>query len=99
MYEVPTELQYKDELRKEEIRIENELEMLDNKDYAQLEKKLKRDLERIRKRLRDQTQENNSVTQKPRCNVLYYDKTLHLFYNSPHHPPAQIELMICAQLP
>lgn len=53
MYEVPTELQYKDELRKEEIRIENELEMLDNKDYAQLERKLKRDLERIRKSLQD----------------------------------------------
>lgn len=25
MYEMPTDLQYKDELRKEEIRIENEL--------------------------------------------------------------------------
>lgn len=53
MYEVPTELQYKDELRKEEIRIENELELLDNKEYEQLKKKLKRDLERIRKSLQD----------------------------------------------
>ena len=53
MYEMPTDLQYKDELRKEEIRIENELEMLDKKDYEQLEKKLKRDLERVRKSLQD----------------------------------------------
>lgn len=53
MYEMPTDLQYKDELRKEEIRIEGELEMLNNKDYEQLEKKLKRDLERVRKSLQD----------------------------------------------
>lgn len=38
MYEMPSDLQYKDELRKEEIRIENELEMLEKKEYAQLEK-------------------------------------------------------------
>lgn len=53
MYEMPTDLQYKDELRKEEIRIESELEMLSNKNYEQLEKKLKRDLERVRKTLQD----------------------------------------------
>lgn len=53
MYEMPTELQYKDELRKEEIRIENELEMLRKKDYEQLEKQLKRNLERVRKSLKD----------------------------------------------
>ncbi len=53
MYEMPSDLQYKDELRKEEIRIENELEMLEKKEYAQLEKKLKRDLERIRESLQD----------------------------------------------
>ena len=53
MYEMPTDLHYNDELRKEEIRIENELEMLNNKDYEQLEKKLKRDLERVRKSLQD----------------------------------------------
>ncbi len=32
MYEMPSDLQYKDELRKEEIRIENELEMLEKKE-------------------------------------------------------------------
>lgn len=53
MYEMPSDLQYKDELRKEEIRIENELEMLEKKEYAQLEKKLKRDLERVRESLQD----------------------------------------------
>ncbi|MCM1267163.1 MAG: hypothetical protein NC302_04585 [Bacteroidales bacterium] len=53
MYEMPTDLQYKDELRKEEIRIESELEMLTKQDYEQLEKKLKRDLERVRKSLQD----------------------------------------------
>lgn len=53
MYEMPSDLQYKDELRKEKIRIENELEMLEKKEYAQLEKKLKRDLERIRESLQD----------------------------------------------
>lgn len=38
MYEMPTNPPYKDELRKEEIRIEPELEMLNNKDYEQLGK-------------------------------------------------------------
>lgn len=47
MYEVPTELQYKDELRKERIRIEDELEMLRDKEYEKLERKLERDLARV----------------------------------------------------
>lgn len=47
MYEMPTDLQYKDELRKERIRIEDELEMLRNKEYEKLEKKLERDLTRV----------------------------------------------------
>lgn len=47
MYEVPTELQYKDELRKERIRIEDELEMLRGKEYEKLERKLERDLARV----------------------------------------------------
>lgn len=53
MYEMPNDLQYKDELRKEEIRIESELELLEKKDYEQLEKQLKRNLERVRKTLQD----------------------------------------------
>ena len=38
MVEMPTDIQFKDELRKEEIRIENELEMLENKEYDKLKK-------------------------------------------------------------
>lgn len=47
MYEMPTDLQYKDELRKERIRIEDELEMLRSKEYERLERKLERDLTRV----------------------------------------------------
>lgn len=47
MYEMPTDLQYKDELRKERIRIEDELELLRDKEYEKLEKKLERDLSRV----------------------------------------------------
>jgi len=47
MYEMPSDLQYKDQLRKERIRIEDELEMLRDKEYEKLEKKLERDLTRI----------------------------------------------------
>ncbi len=47
MYEMPSDLQYKDELRKERIRIEDELEMLRCKEYEKLEKKLERDLARV----------------------------------------------------
>lgn len=47
MYAMPTELQYKDELRKERIRIEDELELLRDKEYEKLEKKLERDLSRV----------------------------------------------------
>ena len=54
MVEVPTDIQFKDELRKEEIRIENEIEMLDNKEYDKLKKKLERDLKRVRDSLQDQ---------------------------------------------
>lgn len=53
MVEMPTDIQFKDELRKEEIRIENELEMLENKEYDKLKKKLERDLKRVRDSLQD----------------------------------------------
>lgn len=49
----PTDIQFKDELRKEEIRIENELELLRNKEYEKLERKLERDLKRVRESLQD----------------------------------------------
>lgn len=48
-----TDIQFKDELRKEEIRITDELELLKNKEYAKLGKKLERDLKRVRESLRD----------------------------------------------
>ncbi|MBD5515555.1 MAG: hypothetical protein HDR06_13190 [Lachnospiraceae bacterium] len=53
MIEMPSDIQFKDELRKEEINVENELKMLHNKEYELLEQKLQRDLERIRKSLQD----------------------------------------------
>ena len=48
-----TDVQFKDELRKEEIRIEDELEMLENEEYEKLKKKLERDLKRVRESLQD----------------------------------------------
>lgn len=50
---IPTDVQFKDELRKEEIRIEDELEMLENEEYEKLKKKLERDLKRVRESLQD----------------------------------------------
>ena len=47
MIEMPSDIQFKDELRRERIRIEDELELLRNKNYEQLEKKLERDLQRV----------------------------------------------------
>ena len=47
MIEMQTDIQFKDELRKERIRIEDELELLRNKNYEQLERKLERDLQRV----------------------------------------------------
>ena len=52
-YNMPTDIQFKDDLRKEEIRIENELELLENKEYEKLKKKLERDLKRVRESLQD----------------------------------------------
>ena len=52
-YNMPTDIQFKDYLRKEEIRIENELELLENKEYDKLKKKLERDLKRVRESLQD----------------------------------------------
>lgn len=48
-----TDIQFKDELRKEEIRIEEELELLKNQEYDKLVKKLERDLKRVRESLQD----------------------------------------------
>ena len=50
---MPTDIQFKDELRKEEIRVETELELLRNQRYDELEKKLERELKRIRESLQD----------------------------------------------
>lgn len=52
-YMPKTHLQYKDGLRKEEIEIEQEIELLENKEYDKLKKKLERDLKRVRDSLRD----------------------------------------------
>ena len=53
MIEMPSDIQFKDELRKEEMRIEDDLELLRNKEYQKLEEKMKRNLERVRTSLRD----------------------------------------------
>lgn len=50
---MPTDIQFKDELRKEEIRIEDELELLENEEYSKLKRKLERDLKRVRDSLQD----------------------------------------------
>ena len=52
-YNMPTDIQFKDDLRKEEIRIENELELLENKEYDKLKKKLERALKQVRESLQD----------------------------------------------
>lgn len=51
--DMPTDIQFKDDLRKEEIRIENQLELLENKEYDKLKKQLLRDLKRVRESLQD----------------------------------------------
>lgn len=48
-----TDLQFKDELRKEAIRIEDEIELLESQEYEKLKKKLERDLKRVRESLQD----------------------------------------------
>ena len=50
---MPTDIQYKDQLRKDEIEIESMLEMIRKQEYEQLEKKLERELKRIRESLQD----------------------------------------------
>lgn len=50
---MPTDIQFKDELRKEKMRIEEELELLRNREYAKLEARLERNLQRIQESLQD----------------------------------------------
>ncbi|MDE7478353.1 MAG: hypothetical protein K2M91_10460 [Lachnospiraceae bacterium] len=50
---MPSDLQYKDELRKEMIKIEDQIELLENKEYEKLKKKLERELKRVRESLQD----------------------------------------------
>ena len=45
---VPTDIQFKDDLRKEEIKLEELLNLLKNQEYEKLQKKLERDLKRVR---------------------------------------------------
>ena len=50
---VPTHIQFKYDLRKEEIKLEELLNLLKNQEYEKLQKKLERDLKRVRERLQD----------------------------------------------
>ncbi len=52
-FDMPSDLQYKDELRKELIKIEEQMELIENKEYEKLRKKLERDLKRVRESLED----------------------------------------------
>ena len=50
---MPTDIQFKDDLRKEEIKLEELLNLLKNQEYEKLQKKLERDLKRVRESLQD----------------------------------------------
>lgn len=50
---MPTDIQFKDELRKEEIKLEEQIEMLKNKEYDKMLAKFERELKRIRESLQD----------------------------------------------
>ena len=52
-FDMPSDLQYKDELRKEMIKIEEQIELIENKEDEKLRKKLERDLKRVRESLED----------------------------------------------
>ena len=50
---MPTDIQFKDELRKEEIKLEEQIEMLKNKEYDKMLEKFERELKRVRESLQD----------------------------------------------
>lgn len=50
---VPTDIQFKDDLRKEEIKLEELLNLLKNEEYEKLQQKLERVLKRVRESLQD----------------------------------------------
>ena len=50
---MPTDIQFKDELRKEEIKLEEQIERLKNKEYDKMLAKFERELKRVRESLQD----------------------------------------------
>ena len=50
---MPTDIQFKDELRKEEIKLEEQIEMLKNKEYDKMLANFERELKRVRESLQD----------------------------------------------
>ena len=52
-FALPTDIQFKDELRKEEIKLEEQIEMLKNKEYDKMLAKFERELKRVRESLQD----------------------------------------------
>lgn len=54
---VPTDIQFKDDLRKEEIKLEELLNLLKNEEYEKLQQKLERDLKRVRESLQESLQD------------------------------------------
>lgn len=53
MFEMPTDVQFKYELRKQLAEVERKLELLRNKEYEKIEKEYLREIEDIQKSLQD----------------------------------------------
>ena len=67
---VPTDIQFKDDLRKEEIKLEELLNLLKNQEYEKLQKKLERDLKRVRESLQDQSVFEKGAVYSLICSLL-----------------------------
>ena len=53
MFEMPTDVEFKYELRKQLAEVERKLELLRNKEYEKIEKEYLREIEDIQKSLQD----------------------------------------------
>ena len=74
---MPTDIQFKDDLRKEEIKLEELLSLLKNQEYEKLQKKLERDLKRVRESLQDQ-RERGLARQSP----IFPQELVNLFFRN-----------------
>lgn len=72
---VPTDIQFKDDLRKEEIKLEELLNLLKNQEYEKLQKKLERDLKRVRESLQDQSVFEKGAVYSPTVPSVFFHKS------------------------